>query len=192
MREGARCARMVACSSTTRRRASPHPAKSAYTPPCRANVCDLWPSLMHAIETELCRITGDVDEISIAEARFAGKARGVSTAMKLAMPMRAIASIGMVDLVSYALMWLGHRVHELVAIWSKLDAGTLDLDAMALHHEKDPSKGWAGRPSPTDCRRMGGHHVGLATESPKGRHRSSATRFPCGARAGRREEGGGG
>ena len=94
---------------------------SGYASPSKACVAAQWPALVHAIETELCRITDNVDQYGYAAAQFAGRARGVSTAFKLALPMKASASIGKVDMDSHALMWLAIRVEELAAISAQID-----------------------------------------------------------------------
>ena len=80
----------------------------------------MWPSLAHAMETELCRVTDDVSSDGMAKPRFAGRARGIATAMKLAMPMRASAHAGKVDIVMHAFIWFANRTTELADISQKV------------------------------------------------------------------------
>ena len=47
----------------------------------------------------------------------------MSTGLKLALPMRASASIGKVDLATHSLMWLRNRANELAAISRKVQQG---------------------------------------------------------------------
>ena len=77
---------------------------------------DGWPALVHAVEAELCHLTDNVDKTGRPHHRFVGRSSGVSTAQRLAMPMRASASLGKVNLRAHALMWFANRVLELANI----------------------------------------------------------------------------
>ena len=75
-----------------------------------------WLALAHAVEAELCRLTDNVEESGSPHHRFVGRSSGITTAQRLAMPMRASAPIGKVSLRTHALMWFANRVRELANI----------------------------------------------------------------------------
>ena len=75
-----------------------------------------WPSLTHAVETELCRAHDLVDKVGLAHSKYSGRGRGVRTAWRLALPKRASAPLGKVCLSAHALMWLAKRLDEIIAI----------------------------------------------------------------------------
>ena len=92
----------------------------------------LWPALIHAIESELCGITDQVHDSGTAKRSFTGRARGVTTALRMALPKRASASLGKVDAKSHALRWFAIRVKELAHVSKKIRDGETVTHGTAL------------------------------------------------------------
>ena len=91
--------------------------------PTSASVDDLWPSLCYAMENELCRLHGHVNDRGLAAAAYTGRAAGLRVVQRLALPMRASASLGKVSIPVHALEWMCIRVRELACISRKIERG---------------------------------------------------------------------
>ena len=84
---------------------------------------ELWPSLVHAMETEMSRQHDKVDAHGRASHTHAGRARGADTNFSLALPKRAIPSLGKVALTAHALKWLSVRVRALAHFARNIQRG---------------------------------------------------------------------
>ena len=82
-----------------------------------------WPALIHAVESELCRLNDLVEPDGSARDAFCGRGKLVHTAQRLALPRRTSSALGKVCISAHALIWLGRRVKELAAISSKIAGG---------------------------------------------------------------------
>ena len=88
-----------------------------------ASVDDWWPSLCYAMENELCRLHGHVNDRGLAAAAYTGRAEGLRIVQRVALPMKASASLGKVSIPVHALEWLCTRVRELACISRKIERG---------------------------------------------------------------------
>ena len=83
----------------------------------------LWPSLVHAMEGELCRMHDLVDALGQAKGSYCGRGKRVATTQKLALPRRTSAALGKTCISAHALVWLSRRVKELADISAKVAVG---------------------------------------------------------------------
>ena len=84
---------------------------------------EMWPALCHAMESELCRAQDCVDKHGKPLKKHTGRAGGLRVVQRLALPMRASASLGKVSIQAHALNWLSVRVRELAGISRKIQRG---------------------------------------------------------------------
>ena len=101
------------------------PDSDGHIEPSVGSASILWPALIHAMESELCGITDQVHHSGAAKRSFTGRARGVSTALRMVLPKRTSASLGKVDARSHALRWFAIRVKELAHVSKKVRDGEL-------------------------------------------------------------------
>ena len=87
------------------------------------SVDDLWTALGGAMETELRRVYDTVNDQAMAALAYSGRALGLRTSQRMALPMKASASLGMVSTPTHALAWLTTRVKELVCFSRKVERG---------------------------------------------------------------------
>ena len=83
----------------------------------------LWPSLIHAVEGELCRLHDLVDAHGHAKSAYCGRGKHVTTTQKLALPRKTSAALGKTCIAAHALVWLSRRVKELADMSAKVAAG---------------------------------------------------------------------
>ena len=86
-------------------------------------VDEMWPALCHAMESELCRAQDCVDQHGNPLKTHTGRAVGLRVVQRLALPMRASASLGKVSIQAHALTWFNSRVRELAGISRKIQRG---------------------------------------------------------------------
>ena len=99
---------------------------------CNALASEMWPALAHAIESELCRVTDQVNQRGMASSTCSGRARGVRTVQFQAMPKRTSASMGKVDVISHALRCFAVRVNELANVFAKIyDGRPISINTVA-------------------------------------------------------------
>ena len=82
-----------------------------------------WPSLIHAVENELCRVNDIVGLDGLARASHCGRGQPTRTQMCLALPRRTSAALGKVCIYAHALLWLSRRLRELADISAKVSEG---------------------------------------------------------------------
>ena len=82
-----------------------------------------WPSLIHAIEGELCRLHDLVGPQGQAKSAYCGRGMRVATIQKLALPRKTSAALGKTCIAAHALVWLSRRVKELADMSGKVAAG---------------------------------------------------------------------
>ena len=82
-----------------------------------------WPALMHAVESEICRVNDFVDADGVAGASHCGRSELVHTIKRLSLPQRTSAALGKICIYAHALIWLGRRVRELADISAKVTEG---------------------------------------------------------------------
>ena len=87
------------------------------------NSVNKWPSLVHAIENELCRLNDIVDHEGLARASHCGRGESVRTIYRLSLPQKTSAALGKVCIYAHALLWLSRRLRELADISAKVSAG---------------------------------------------------------------------
>ena len=75
----------------------------------------LWPSLVHAVEGELCGVT-DHYKGGGHDQRRRGRAMGPKYVQEVALPSRASGRWGKLDFKTYALLWAANRLQEMAAL----------------------------------------------------------------------------
>ena len=73
----------------------------------------------------MCRLHDCVSNSGMATAAHSGGAKGLAPVKRLALPMKASASLGKVSMLAHALAWISTRVRELAAIARKVERGHL-------------------------------------------------------------------
>ena len=92
-----------------------------------------WPALAHVIEHELPLVCDTVRTSGMVDLKHRGHGLHVTLVKRMAMPMRASASIGKVLVRVHAPMWLFNRLKELLSASQSFQDG-VPLPAKTIIH----------------------------------------------------------